>query len=278
MAKDPVNQAHSHPGQWVHTPSEVKICLDKHANTRIRSEQVAISKLELPCLACSFRAEAQHIKVIRIVFSLAPLLEEPAAVLAAPAPAPDPPAPAPLVGLSSKPCSSLLHRHRHRQESSNWRSTSRLSAAVSGSFPDHVKTKIRRMDDECWSCGHNRSKLMLTVLGFIRGTVDSRWVRHTIIELLPDESIHVPCPMPERHPDAIRPMDSAVSSELGRIQAAAEQAREEGRVFQSQLRPVRPLRSLRLVQLIQLIQLVLLIQLIIQLSTSFVVLSSTWCS
>jgi hypothetical protein len=45
MAKNLVNQAHSDPGHWVHTPSEVEICLDKYVNTQIRFRQDAIAKL-----------------------------------------------------------------------------------------------------------------------------------------------------------------------------------------------------------------------------------------
>lgn len=46
IAKDPVNQAHSGPGQWVHTPSEVIICLDK---TNIPAE-VALDNYAAWCI------------------------------------------------------------------------------------------------------------------------------------------------------------------------------------------------------------------------------------
>jgi hypothetical protein len=49
-----------------------------------------------------------------------------------------------------------------------------------------------------------------------------------MIELPPDKRMDVKCPIPASYLDTIRPMDSAVSSELDRIRAAAQQAQADG--------------------------------------------------
>jgi hypothetical protein len=69
-------------------------------------------------------------------------------------------------------------------------------------------------------------KLILSTLGFIRRTVNSRWFGHTIIELPPNNRMDVPCPIPESYLATIRPMDSALSTELDGIGAARAEGQE----------------------------------------------------
>jgi hypothetical protein len=78
-------------------------------------------------------------------------------------------------------------------------------------------------------------KLILTTLGFIRRTVDTRWFGASIIELPPDKKVDMDCPVPGEYLDTIRPMDSDLLSELDRIQVAKQEARKAGKEHRGKL-------------------------------------------
>jgi hypothetical protein len=91
-------------------------------------------------------------------------------------------------------------------------------------------------------------RLILTTLGFIRRTIDSRWFGHALVKVPPEVKMDMACQLPQPYLGRIKQIQSAVLDELNQLSADAQQARADGGKVRLQLSPAgsRKLGQLRI--------------------------------